>query len=727
MWNNNQQALTELNNGQFVLQNEPNYQQQINLPRSVQVANTEVFTALYWMGRWSLQCIVQQEPYFTPSWNALSEGNFENQSYARLVGRMCDAVLSQNIQQSQVHDAVVMPMLEMDVAVRWCDVPQQAQQILSHDYQQRAMKWKQDAERLLQSTQQQGGGFGQQNQQPQSNGFNQQQQGQQSQGWGGQSRPQQSQGGFSPRATTNFNQQAPSGTNKSGFFGEQKQAPSSRNAAGIRTTTSAVEKSLTPITDTPVETNTFSSRASGGWGGKSTQESDKAMSTAPKFNPLEDMLPQSEQWKIDDVIIPGSDTPVEEGNLMTHSVSVAGALTAGSNGISVDEIGCPVLREIAKLRYGNYLPLGMQITGRNNENNILVVANGQTDIPVRINNDDDFKSKLGYDNDVTVLMDYIMADYDNETITGKTVPVKKEGIDMEYFEHTLNGPVSATNVKHHVEYASIVTPTTKVNESGLITKHGKQIDSSKVAYTSSEAANVVAANIKVQTSKADKSIETFNKVVVPFVTGKDFSLVTLVDMFETAPTDFAKYHTSLESLPRDMQLYVSYSILSDVRFALANVLQVGINVGEFDDIADMHTWLIENRSNELADKWLEVLSHIMRNNIRIVPDTMRVMALECLGDSIPKDTDHLVLLERETYSLTLPYTLSELNITAANEKLFFVQDASHAKLHNVMAEVFTRLVKTNISDFQLRLADGCVYRICKLATVAKTYTFSKLK
>ena len=721
MWNNNQNALTELQNGQACLNNEPNYQQQIQLPNSIQVSNAEMFTALYWMGRWTLECAVQNEQYFIPSWNALSENNFENQSYARLVGRMCDAVNSQNIQQSQVRDAVVVPMLEMDVAIRWCNVPQQAEQILPTDYQNRAMKWKRDAEQLLQSSKQ--GGFGNQQRsngfgnQQQSNGFGNQQQ---SSGWGN-----QRQGGFSQ-------QKQISGTNKSGFFSGTQQAPSSTNSAGIRTTFSAGEAAASNL-PTEAEQDKFTPRtSSSGWGGKSTQDIAEETQVTKGVNPLEDMLPQHEQWKVDDVVIPGSDAPIANGNLgdntMTHSVSVSNALSSNNNGLSIDQIGCPVLLQLASECYGEFLPEGMSITGKDQENNVLVVANGQTDIPAIIIDAPGITARLAYDSKLTVLVEYIWADYDKSQILGKTVPVAIGEKDMDYFEHTLSSPVTTTKVKHHVEYASIAVPTSKANEAGMITKHGKLIDSSKVGYTSGEAVSIAAANIRVQTSTGDKSIETYDKLVLPFVVDKDFDLEILTKMQEYAiEADVSNYTEGLDALPRDMQLYIAYSVLSDVRYALDNILQAGINVGEFDDIGDMHQWLTDNRSDELAKKWSEVLTHILLNNVRVVPETMRITALEALGDAIPKTTDNLVLLERETYSLALPYTLSELNITAKDDSLFFVQDASHAKLHDVMKEVFTRLVKTNISDFQLRLADGCVYRICKLATVAKTYTFSKVK
>ena len=712
----NQNQLTSLYNQQAMLQQEPNYSQQINLPRTIQIQDPQLFTGLFWFGRWTLQQLIS-DPYFYPTWNVLSENNFENQAYAKVVDRMCSMAIAANCNQSQMYDAVLIPVLEMDAAVRWFNVGNQAQQILPPEYLDRVMYYKQQADNLLASLQPR-------------NSFPQQQQ---SNGWAAQNRAQPQ--SFGRMQTAGFNQvQRTSGTNKSGFFADASApVPSSVNAAGIRTTTSALEKTTTPVKQqpTPVD-NSWGSRSavsdsqptSGMWQGKSSQELAATTQVTRGINPLDDMLPQQE-WKVDDVVVPQIDKPRTGDSTMTHAVNVSTATAIAGMVIPVSEISCPVLRSVASERFGEFLPEGVLVTGRNGENNVLMVPNGQTDIQAEIEANK-FEYSLAYDSDEKVLVDYIWADYDVEKILGKTVAIDNGDNKMDYHKHTLSGPVNATNAKHHVEYANIVTPTTKVSEVGLITKHGKVIDSSKTGYSNGTDLNLHAASIKVQSSSVDKSSETYDKLVVPFVVSKDFDLEILTKLFDASAQDFEVYSSLLDELPRDMQLYVSYRVLSDAQIALDHQLRADIEVSEFDDIGDMEQYLRDNRGATMADKWAELLTSIMRNNIRTVPDTMRIAALEALGDSIPKNTDNLVLLERESYRLNLPYTLSELNIVATDDKLFYVQDASHAKLHTVMSEVFARLVKTNISSFELHLADGSVYRICKLVSVAKTYTFSKI-
>jgi len=727
----NQQQFTQLMNQQAALQQEPNYSQPINPPSTVQVNDPTLFTGLYWMGRWVLQNVVIDEPYFIPTWNTLSANNFENQDYARCVARMCDAVRQRGVNPNAYQNEVVLPIFEMDAAVRWCSNVQLAEQILPPEYQQRAMEWKGQAEQLVASSQptntfaQASGNFG--NQRP---AFGQPAQ---TNAW------QQQRGGFQQPAQSGWGSQnrQVSGTNRSGFFSDSQPQVSSRNAAGIRTTTTAFEQHSSPK---PKQESTTDWKARGAvdkkpmnadkvWGARSSQSQTDEVTTEIESD-LDALLPQHEFKSTGKDV--NFDTPIKGPQTtgttdMSHEVNVTSAIAQDDARTSTDAIKCPVLNSVVRAIYGQYLPKAAVVTGKDNQCNVLVLPHGQTDIPVvKLENTD--KAKMGYD-DGTILVDYIWADYSDESIVSKTVPVKQGEANMDYLKHTLNGPVAPVHPKHVVQCASLTAPASKVADEGMVTKHtGKTIDESRATYSTADTKEFAVASIRAQTQgSVDKSIETYDKLVTPFVVAEDFDRQVFADMESLDSDGFDEYVEKLGSLPRAMQLYVSAQLLSDVRYALDAQLDAELDISEFDDIGDVTDYLAENRSAKLAALWKDILTRIMHNNIRLVSDEMRNEAIAALGDSAPKTTDNLVLLERERYILALPYTLAELNITATSDEMFYIQDTSHAQLHESVQAIFSRLVKTGVSDFSLRLADGVVYRICKLEQVAKTYTFTKVK
>ena len=714
MFNQNQNIYTEIGNPQSALQQEPNYGQPINLPSSVQINNPELFTGLYWMGRWTLQNLVQGDPYFTPSWNILGSNNFENQDYAKCVARMCDALQRRNTNDLQ--NDIVMPLLEMDAAVRWCDNPQVAEQVLPPQYQKRALDWKARADQLMAQSNVGGGfpqqgGFGRQ-----SNGFNQPAQ---QNVW-----QQQRSGGFQAPSKSWGGQQQVSGTNKSGFFNDNAQAPvSSRNAAGIRTTTSALAQHSAPKAQQSVASDEWKPRsaAATGWNSASIDETQKTVGE----NPLDALLPQksSGEWPVQ------TNTPEQTNTgttTMPHEVKVDTPVTSNEVGLRTDGIKCPVLSPVALAVFGEFLPKVAIITGKGNADNVLVLPHGQTDLDVvNLNSKED--SRLGYDSG-SILVDYIWADYERQEIVSKTVPVKRGETNVDYASHTLSGPVAPVHPKHVVIAAAMTKPAEKVSDEGIVTSHrGKTIDSSRATYSTAETHEFIAASIRAQNQDSvDKSIETYDKFITPFVMVEGFDTAIFDTMHELNADGFDAYVEQLNTLPRTMQLHVSAHILKDVRFALDVTLDADLNISDFDDIGDITDYLRSNRSDKLAGLWTEELSRIMRNNIYVTPEALREDAIKALGDAIPKTTDNLVLLERSRYELTLPYTLSELNIAATDDAMFYVRDTTHADLHEAVQAIFARLTKTEISDFTLRLADGITYQIGKLATVAKTYVFSKV-
>lgn len=716
MFNQNPNIYTELINSQACLQQEPNYGQQINLPSSVQINNPELFTGLYWMGRWTLQNLVQNDVYFTPSWNILSNGNFENQDYAKCVARMCDALQRRNTNDLQ--NDIVMPLLEMDAAVRWCDNPQLAEQVLPPAYQKRALDWKARADQLMAQSNV-GGGFQQQG------GFS-------GQGGGFNRAPQQNvwqqqrSGGFQAPSKSWGGQQQISGTNKSGFFNDNNQAPvSSRNAAGIRTTTSALAQHSAPKVDKPAASDEWKPRsAASGWNSQATEETQKTVGE----NPLDALLPQksSGEWPVQTNTSEQSQ-PTNTGTTdMPHEVKVDTLVTSNEVGLRTDGIKCPVLSPVALAVFGEFLPKVAVITGKGDANNVLVLPHGQTDLDV-VNLNDAADSRLAYDSN-SLLVDYIWADYERQEIVSKTVPVKKGEVNVDYSSHILGGPVAPVHPKHVVKAAAMTTPASTVAEEGIVTNHrGKTIDASRATYSTAETHEFIAASIRAQNQDSvDKSIETFDKFITPFVMVDGFDTAIFNTMHELNADGFDTYVEQLNTLPRTMQLHVSAHILKDVRFALDVTLDAGLDVSDFDDIGDITEYLKENRSDKIAGLWAEELSRIMRNNIYVTPEALREDAIKALGDAIPKTTDNLVLLERSRYELTLPYTLSELNIAATDDAMFYVRDTTHADLHEAVQAIFARLTKTEISDFSLRLADGITYQIAKLAMVAKTYVFSKV-
>lgn len=720
---NNTQMYTDIMNQQFALNGEPDYSTQINPPTSVQVNNPQMFTGLYWMTRWVLQNVVLNDQYFIPSWNVLSANNFQNSDYARLIARACQQGQVRNVQMNRMQDDLVLPMLEMDAAIRWNDNVQFAQQYLPPQQQQRAQEWFQRAQAI--SAPQQTAGWGGQSQ----GGFAQQQTFGQQNAW------QQKRGTYGAQNQSGWPAQSQhvSGTNRSGFFNDGKQAPTSRNQAGIRTLNAALEQTTSDTPDVPVEQDSWGSRSSvaaesqpSGWGGKSSQELAAETQKTAGTSPLDDILPQNE-WKVDSDDESQLNALESElgSSTMSHEVNIADALnTNATSGPATSEIGCPVLRSVAQSIYGDTLPMASIVTGPHN--NILAQPHGQTDLPVEsLAGENAMAERLGYGPEF-VLVDYIYADYELEKLVFKIVPIKGGDADMDYMKHILSGPVAAANPKHHVEAASLTTPIARVADEGMVTKHGKQVDITKATYSANETAEFIAASIKAQThNSTDKSIEVYDKVVLPFVLDEEFDREVFTRMADYTSAEVTAYIDDLETLPRPMQLAISAQILKDVNFALNAKLDAEVDISDFDDIVEVYDFLKGNRSEKVAELWLTELTHILSNNIRFVPDEMRIDALAALGAEIPKKTDSIVMLERERYVLALPYTLSELNITAGGADVFLVQDTSHAQLHEAVKAIFERLVKTNISEFELRLADGLVYKVAKLIPVAKTYSFTK--
>ena len=134
--NQNTQMYTQITNQQSALNSEPDYGSPITPPSSVQVDNPELFTGLYWMTRWVLQNVVLEDPYFIPSWNILSNNNFQNGDYARLVARSCQQAQQRNVAVNRMQEDLVLPMLEMDAAMRWSENVQFASQYLPPQMQQ---------------------------------------------------------------------------------------------------------------------------------------------------------------------------------------------------------------------------------------------------------------------------------------------------------------------------------------------------------------------------------------------------------------------------------------------------------------------------------------------------------------------------------------------------------------------------------------------------------------
>ncbi len=739
--NQNTQMYTQITNQQSALNSEPDYGSPITPPSSVQVDNPELFTGLYWMTRWVLQNVVLEDPYFIPSWNILSNNNFQNGDYARLVARSCQQAQQRNVAVNRMQEDLVLPMLEMDAAMRWSENVQFASQYLPPQMQQRAQEWAQRAQQLIGGGNnfgasrgfQQGGGFGNSggwgNSQPQQSSF-----GQQGNAW------QQKRAAYSGNqsgSTWGQQQQHVSGTNRSGFFSNDRKAAPTVNQAGIRTLNTALERS-TVIGKGDVEEKSdtdWSPRGatnqSGGWTGKSTQQLAAETQKTVGKSPLEELLPQDE-WKVsnqqDESPLDVLDTANNKSgsSAMSHDVNITDALTSSTNvGPAVSDIGCPVLRAMAEGVYGERLPMASILTGQHNS--ILVQPHGQTELPVEsLSGENALAEKLAYGGS-TILVDYIYADYELEKLVSKIAPITEGDADMDYMKHILHGPVTPANPKHHVQAANLAKPIQRVADEGMVTKHGVTVDVTKATYSSLETSEYVAASIKAQTyTDTDKSIEVYDKVVVPFVVPEDFDRTVFSRMVAHTSENLTAYIDELETLPRPMQLAVSVNILKDVNFTLKAKLDAEMQIEDFDDVVEVYDYLKANRSEKLAAMWLSELSYIMANNIRVVPDSVREDALKALGDGIPKKTDSLVLLERERYTLTLPYTLAELNITAKSDDMFYVQDTAHAELYEAVLAIFERLVKTNISNFQLRLADGVVYNVAKLVPVAKTYTFTKV-
>lgn len=726
MFNQSQNAdiYREAHNTQFALQQQPNYGQPINLPRSVQIRNAELFTAIYWMARWTLQNMVQNNPYYNPSWNSYCQSNFENQDYARFVNRIADTIIASNAPQNcDLTNEFVVPFIEMDCALCWFDNVAYAKQLLTPELQGHASHWKAEADKVNPQQQQQNA-WGQQQPQQQSS-WGQPQQQQTSPGWqrfggGGQQQQQSSWG--QPQ------QQQQRGQSSGFFTNDVGSSATATNAAGIRTTTSALERSTTsgPIPKEEPQP-TFASRsatsvdsAQGTWGGKSTQQHAKET----EVNPLDALLPSASEWKMDDMI----DDVIKptEGD-----VHVAEVVTAEFTGLAVADIICPVLRVVAQQTYGEHLPKSIVQLNPNETtpNGALIVPTALNEFPVEYIGGDE-ERETAYDNGEFVVVDYVMADYKREVIVASTVAIEPKGKDMDYAKHLLSGTVEAINKVHKVEYAAMTDPKSEDDVAGLVTEFGAEIESANVPYTLSTDLDKINARLVAQSAEANKSYEVYGKIIVPFVVDTEFDQTIFAKMADCTADSYGDFINMLETLPRTIQLYLSNRLLELTHTVLINKFGIDIDLStfEFADIAGVSSYLTEKHSH-LVDKWTHEHGRILDTVTRLVPETMMETATEALADVealVEVDIHDIVLFEVEKYSLYLPYTLSELNISAIDASKFNVQDASHAKLHSVMHEAFKRFAKTNVDTFKLHLADGLSYEIAKLTTVAKTYSFRQI-
>merc|ERR1712093_642543 len=117
-------------------------------------------------------------------------------------------------------------------------------------------------------------------------------------------------------------------------------------------------------------------------------------------------------------------------------------------------------------------------------------------------------------------------------------------------KHILHGPVTPANPKHHVQAANLAKPIQRVADEGMVTKHGVTVDVTKATYSSLETSEYVAASIKAQTyTDTDKSIEVYDKVVVPFVVPEDFDRTVFSRMVAHTSENLTAYIDELETLP----------------------------------------------------------------------------------------------------------------------------------------------------------------------------------
>lgn len=729
MFNQSQNAdiYREAHNTQFALPNQPNYSQQINLPRSIQVNNAQLFTAVYWMVRWTLQNMVQNSSYYNPTWNTYSNANFENVDFARFVNRIADTIIQSNAPQNcDFVTEFVVPFIEMDCALCWFDNTAYASQLLTPEMQSHATGWKAEADKMAPAQNQ----FGNQN-----SGWGQQQQ---QQGWGQSQQQQQSPGwqrfGSAPTQQQGWgqSQQQTQRGGSSGFFtNDVGTKTSSTNQGGIRTTTAALERSTSNEPNVPSSQQpSFTSRSAipdaqpaGGWGSKSTQQLAKESETAnPVPSPLDSLLPSNgeKEWVVDsmkDDVVPSS---------MGNEVHVDEVVTGEFNGLAVSEIICPVLRVMAGEAYGTHLPCSIvQLSpSETTPNGALIVPTALNEFPVEYIGGDK-ERETAYNNEEFVVVDYVMADYKREVVVASTVAVETKGKDMDYAKHLLSGNVEAVNAVHKVEYAAITEPTGEADLAGLVTEFGEEIEAANVPYTISNDLSKVNARLVAQSAEANKSYEVYGKTIVPFVVDTEFDQTIFARMADCTADSFDEFENMLETLPRDIQLSMSARILDLTRLVLVNKFGTTMNVPEYADVPTVSDYLVTHHKH-LVSLWDVELSRIIDTVTRLVPEAMMDEVTPVLSDvEALSETDlhDIVMFEVENYSLYLPYTLSELNISAIDGTAFNVQDASHSKLHNVLHEAFKRFAKTNVDTFNLHLADGMSYKIAKLSTVAKTYSF----
>lgn len=689
-----QQMFLEVHNQQAAMGGQPDINSRIQLPGSVQVGDEQLFTNLYWTARWTLEQGVQQDPILNVVWNKMSQNNFQNNEFAKLVSVMETNFNSLN-GNADPEANVVIPILYMSAAGDWLKYPQLAEQVMDQNKWNELQGWAQAKQRL--NGPNTGGGFGGGRSNTfgtftgnnNTNGF-----GRQAAGFG-----RQVQGGMN---ANNNNKSGLFSTFVDGNTGKPQVAGGARDTFTPASTVVGVE---TPSTKTE-SAQPFGARSN------TFTQVEKAI------NPLDEDVP-TEEFDADQLLGQDAMTPqafpcVSQPMAKPQPTMESATMTKPGQKESATLLKASVLNG-ELLRVNEFEHGGFKLNA--NEHNLPRSE----------------KNKMVADAKKYDILDHVMAEGDTgiKLVTYQSAKTPEEQEQMDWSKHVLGNGLPTPERKYDINYATFsrrVDLTNDGDDGAMKTELEVLRKEATLAKLTTDADTLFEA-AKVEADEVEMAVEVVGTEYKAFKVASDSpDFETLEAMAKLGHQHVGKYVELMGTLSRSIQIFVQAKFMDAVNSTFRKRFFSEATIEELADVTEAHDFIAEKYPEdvEIAVRWANNLTEIMRTTVaQLAPHEPKEAERKGLPTS-DEDGKDVIIFSKVITGVYLPVTLEELRLTKSSDAGMFYLSVGTTGVYDMLSNLRKRYMTVNPGGFDVALADGYRYHVTSNCVLANTFNLERV-